>query len=186
MLAAHKLSVLFARFLIIAWYFWHSHSPARGFTELFRCTGSAPLPATSLRPTWTHFARFITHWAGRPRISCILFRNSGRAKDFEVNCYTKKRCMLTYSAPVDKSFSGAIGKGRREGNLLSCGWPWRLWLVLSGTRRRRGALPFFKESPTIVKIWQNWGFCSYHCHIKGLHHNTKLMEARINLLFPKQ
>ena len=100
MLAAHKLSVLFARFLIIAWYFWHSHSQALGFTELFRFTGSAPLPATSLRPTWTHFARFITHWAGRPRISCILFRNSGRAKDFEVNCCTKKRCMLTYSAPA--------------------------------------------------------------------------------------
>ena len=53
---------------------------------------------------------------------------------------------------LDKSFSGGIGKGQREGNLLSCGWPWRLWLVHSGTRRRRGALPFFKESPTIVKI----------------------------------
>ena len=53
---------------------------------------------------------------------------------------------------LDKAFSGGIGKGRREGHLLSCGWPWRLWLVLSGTRRRRGALPFFKESPMIVKI----------------------------------
>ena len=98
-LAAHKLSVLCARFLTIAWYFWPSHSPAPGLTELFRCTGSAPLPATSLHPTRTRFARFFTHWvrSRRPRISWILFRNSGRcqAKDFEINCCTIERCTLT-------------------------------------------------------------------------------------------
>ena len=64
----------------------------------------------------------------------------------------KKGARLHIQHLLDKSFSGAIGKGQRGGNLLSCGWPWRLWLVLSGTRRRRGALPFFKESPMIVKI----------------------------------
>merc|ERR1719394_900053 len=33
---------------------------------------------------------------------------------------------------------------------------------------------------------KNWGFCSYHCHMTGLLHNNRLMEARIDILSPEQ
>jgi len=33
---------------------------------------------------------------------------------------------------------------------------------------------------------ENWGYCSYHCHLKGIHHNTELMEARMDILSTKE
>jgi len=33
---------------------------------------------------------------------------------------------------------------------------------------------------------QNWGYCSYHCHMKSMQHNAGLMEARMDILSTKQ
>ena len=56
----------------------------------------------------------------------------------------------------------------------------------------RKALKRFWKS--IVIIWivklafvgQNWGYCSYHCHLKDIHHNSKVMEARMDILSSKK
>merc|ERR1719500_2404917 len=33
---------------------------------------------------------------------------------------------------------------------------------------------------------ENWGYCSYHCHLNGIHHNSKVMEARMDILSSKE